>query len=475
MVKTPALFEPVKFDGKHLRLLDETLLPEQEVWVSIEGLQGLLRAVERMQTRAFGQVLALAYGLFLGEKEGFSPAQVILAFERARPTFPFGGIGEQILSNTLPGKSISESALAFIKTTLKLRRARAERLADLLPNPAHLLTHCHVSGELGLAMAIAKEAGKRVKAFPTLTRPYGQGIRLSAPEFLGLGIDTELVADNAVLQVFEEGRINLVVIGSDRSSERGDILNKVGSFTIAFLARKFRLPFFALIQEMGADNALPSPLPIEFRDPQEAKPPKWEVHGTSYLYPSFDMVPGPLITKRIGFFGVYDPPPSMPDDSLKPFRIEVQANQRIPNACSLVVGHPASDETDRFVERLRAAKRPVLVLEDLPMFGGVALADRLQKEGLEAYLACDLMAGFFFEAGLVASVHAGILKGDQGRLPKGTGTISLLAKTYGIPLETFQAELCITKEENLFRMFGGPTFEEKIPIFLGEPSEVLPA
>lgn len=473
MPKTPALFEPVRFDGKQLRLLDETRLPEEEAWVSIEGLRGLLQAVERMQTRAFGQVLALAYGLILGEREGFSPEQVIQAFASARPTFPFDGIGRQILSNAPPGAGISEGALSFIQATLKLRRVRAERLAGLLPDPAYILTHCHVSGELGLALAIAKEAGKRVKAYPTLTRPYGQGVRLSAPEFLSLGIETELVADNAVLQILAGGKVNLVVIGSDRSSQQGDILNKVGSYTVAFLAKAFHVPLFALVQEMGADKTLPVPLPIEFRDPKEAEPPKLTV-PVAYLYPSFDVVPRHLIAKRIGFFGVYDPSPAMRDDSLTPFRIEVQANKHIPSAFSLVVGHPTKDETDHLIQRLRTVERPVLVLEDLPALGGIGLAGRLRQEGLEAYLACDLMAGFFFEAGMVAGVHAGILQGAQGRLSKGTASASLLAKTYGIPLETFGAERWSKKEENLFRMFGASTFEGKIPVFLGEPFEHLP-
>jgi hypothetical protein len=152
----------------------------------------------------------------------------------------------------------------------------------------------------------------------------------------------------------------------------------------------------------------------------------------------------------------------------------VQANKRIPSALSLVVGHPARDETGRLIKRLRAVERPVLVLEDLPALGGVTLAGRLRQEGLETYLACDLMAGFFFEAGMVAGVHAGILQGAQGRLSKGAASASLLAKTYGSPLEAFGAELYGTKEENLFRMFGAPTFEGKIPVFPGKPFERLP-
>jgi len=214
-----------------------------------------------MQTRAFGQVLALAYGFILGEREGFGPEQVIQAFASARPTFPFDGIGRQILSNAPPGTGISECALSFIQTTLKLRRTRAERLAKLLPDPAYLLTHCHVSGELGLALAIAKEAGKRVKAYPTLTRPYGQGVRLSAPEFLSLGIETELVADNAVFQTLAMGKVNLVVIGSDRSSHQGDILNKVGSYTIAFLAKRSTCPYSRSSRRWGQTR----PSPFHFR------------------------------------------------------------------------------------------------------------------------------------------------------------------------------------------------------------------
>jgi methylthioribose-1-phosphate isomerase len=268
MVKAPLLFEPIRIEGRRIQLLDETQLPDQEIWVPISSLKELLKAVTDMKTRAFGQVLALAYGFILGKNEGWSPEEVLGAFSRSRPTFPFEAIGRQILAHANQASDITQGALSFIEATLTMRRKRAERLAHLLPDQAHILTHCHISGELGLALSIANETGKHLKAYPTITRPYGQGVRLSAPECLLVGVATELLADNAVYQAFQERKINLVIIGSDRSSQEGDILNKVGSFAIAFLARRFQVPVFALVQEVGAGKSLPSPIPIEFRAPE---------------------------------------------------------------------------------------------------------------------------------------------------------------------------------------------------------------
>jgi methylthioribose-1-phosphate isomerase len=125
------------------------------------------------------------------------------------------------------------------------------------------------------------------------------------------------------------------------------------------------------------------------------------------------------------------------------------------------------------VPRLKKEASTILVLEGLPCFSGVFMAEELKEEGLKVLLACDLMAGFFFGTGMIERVYLGIDPSNRESLIKGGALISLLAQAYRIPIETFEANLDPRPQGAIFSTFGASSLEGKVPVFFGEPYERL--
>ena len=141
------------------------------------------------------------------------------------------------------------------------RLARARLAASVLPDPARVLTHCNVSGELVAVAQCCAELGKKFSVIASETRPYLQGTRLTAWELAQAGVAVSIIPDNAVAQVMQQGAVNAVIVGADRAAQNGDIINKVGTYPLALMAKDFAIPFYALVQdprslERGADVAI---------------------------------------------------------------------------------------------------------------------------------------------------------------------------------------------------------------------------
>ncbi|HEX6175640.1 MAG TPA: hypothetical protein VF089_16645, partial [Candidatus Binatia bacterium] len=259
------LFEPVLWEGDGFRILDEGSLPEQIRYISVSDVPQAIQAVREMKTRAFGQVLTFLYsGALLAQnyqKKETSPLresidQMSQEFCRARPTFDFHGLGqyfdewfEKLPRNIRAGEWISRRACDFAAQIIRARDARAKRAAELLPDQARVLTHCNMSGEL-LAIALHCAAmGKDFAVIATETRPYLQGARLTAWELARGGVQVSLIPDCAVAQVMARGQVDAVIVGSDRAAQNGDIINKVGTYPLALMAKQYGVPFHVLVQD----------------------------------------------------------------------------------------------------------------------------------------------------------------------------------------------------------------------------------
>ncbi|MFH0877344.1 MAG: S-methyl-5-thioribose-1-phosphate isomerase [Candidatus Omnitrophota bacterium] len=318
-MKESILFWPVRLKGNTLAILDETRIPKKVSYLKVCDYRGAIRAVVDMKTRAFGQFLTVCYAFMLEVKKAKATDQETLmalmekiaaAFHVSRPTFPFGEVTAMVLGmahKVQQSPDFKNDFLRlmdeFLEKGIRVQRyERARKAAELLSDGDTVLTHCHVSGEMSLIGEFCKKSGKRVKFIATETRPYFQGSRLTAWELKTSGFDVTLVPDNAVGKVMADGKVDCVIVGSDRSAANGDFANKIGTYQIALLAKYFRIPFYVLAQpsqklKTGAD------IPIEIRADEEIL--TFEGHrlakkGLAAYYPGFDVVDHRLVTRHIG-------------------------------------------------------------------------------------------------------------------------------------------------------------------------------
>ena len=455
------LFEPVVWDDGGFRILDETRVPESIEYLAVREVAHALDAVRTMKTRAFGQVLAFLYaGALLAQKNATAePAELgrlldamTEHFCAARPTFDFRGLRAffDAWLNELPlgsraGDLIAKQAREFGQRLVRGRTVRARLAASALPNPARVLTHCNVSGELVEVARYCRELGKEISVIATETRPYLQGTRLTAWELAQAGVPVSVIPDNAIAQVMEHAETNAVIVGADRTAQNGDIINKVGTYPLALMARDFGIPFFALVQDPRSLTT-GDEVPIEERPAAELL----EFQGMSLIrarsgevrvrYPAFDMTPAALITRWIGFDDIY---------SAETFRrkFQTRAAPRCPvkgrGQYLLIYGLPPDDQL-AFINRALAVERSetVLIPEMRPELWGAALvAPALIERGIPTTLISDGMMGTLFAQKAISKVC--LFYDDlteQG--PKaicGAQLVARLAHSHGVQIELFQA------------------------------------
>jgi methylthioribose-1-phosphate isomerase len=192
--------------------------------------------------------------------------------------------------------------------------------AELVPQQATILTHCNAGGlataGYGTALGVirgAVEAGKRIRVLADETRPFLQGSRLTAWELMQDGIDTTLITDNMAGALMRDGEIDLVVVGSDRIAANGDIANKIGTYTVAVLARENGIPFYVAAPLSTIDYDCPdgSHIPIEERDIREVTEvfgQRVAPDGVKVRNPAFDVTPAEYVAAIITECGVARPP-----------------------------------------------------------------------------------------------------------------------------------------------------------------------
>lgn len=312
MFESP-LFWPAYVKDNTLWVLDETLIPAKVKYIPVKNVEGSVKVIREMKTRAFGQFLVVlnTFLLELKPKGDLLPHLIDVAnmLNNSRPTFPFAevtgiviGAAQKTAANGGDVKmAVTKTVQGFIQGIRHRRLERVNQLALQLKDGDNILTHCNVSGELAMAAAQAIAQQRRVKIFATETRPYLQGGKLTAWELTKAKVPVTVIPDNAVASLMAEGMVNKVVIGSDRSAANGDVANKIGSYQIAILAKEFDLPLIVLTQpsnkvKQGKD------MPIELRSSDElliVDGKRFVPKSVQGFYPGFDVVPHELITKEI--------------------------------------------------------------------------------------------------------------------------------------------------------------------------------
>jgi methylthioribose-1-phosphate isomerase len=340
-------FDTIRWVGDtngYLELLDQTRLPAETVYLKCRTVEDVWQAIRRLSVRGAPAIgVAAAYAVCLGVNAGRDVDEVCEYLATSRPTAvnlfwalermrkaASRGVAEIELSPdpSLQGRGnpMAERLLAEARTIHEEDRAQcaamarhgADLLADL-PQGAGILTHCNTgalaTGGEGTAAAVIFELarrGKRPHVWADETRPLLQGARLTMWELQQRGIDATLICDSAAAQVMREGRVQAIITGADRIAANGDTANKIGTFSVATLAKVFEIPFYAAAPATTFDLSIATgaDIPIEQRAAEEI------THGfgtptapdESNVYnPAFDVTPAELIAAIITDRGIVQP------------------------------------------------------------------------------------------------------------------------------------------------------------------------
>jgi methylthioribose-1-phosphate isomerase len=314
----------------HVELVEQTRLPAENVTLAVHTVDAMRDAIYRLAVRGAPAIgVAAAYGVVLGvqnlsdtsrENVVGCAREAAATLAKARPTAVnlFWALArmkaraDADLSRGLDGPAIvrglREEALAIHAEDRETCRKMGEFGAELIHDGATVLTHCNAgalaTGGMGTALApiyVAASRGKRVKVFADETRPLLQGARLTAFELHQSGIDVTLITDNMAGRVMFEGKIDLVLVGADRIARNGDTCNKIGTYSVAVLAREHKIPFWVVapLSTFDPDTSDGSKIPIEERPAREITHgfgTRTAPEGVKVYNPAFDVTPARLIT-----------------------------------------------------------------------------------------------------------------------------------------------------------------------------------
>jgi len=325
------LMLPIYCKGGSLRLIDQRALPFEYVEVEIESVERLCRAIQAMEIRGSGAIgIAGAYGMYLAcrlRPDFQHLQQVANLLKETRPTaINLSKTVDEILVRCQTAKrsipeAVEEAVLEILDRQLAFERALGSYGAALINDGDAILTHCHSgalagSGYGGRALSVIRaawEGGKNIHVYVSETRPYLQGARITTYELGKLGIPHTLITDSSSAFLMSRGSIQRVVVGSDRVTANGDLINKVGSFMHAIVAKYHAVPFYTATSSHTVDFSLAEgkECPIEYRNEDEVKSirgVRLAPEGTAALYPAFDVTPNDLIAGIITEKGVITAP-----------------------------------------------------------------------------------------------------------------------------------------------------------------------
>ena len=495
-VESP-LFEPVHWQGAGFEILDEIQVPEKIEYIQVTEVTQALDAVREMKTRAYGQVLTYLYSaaLVAQQYQGNEPAplqkrlaQLTQQFGEVRPTFDFHGLGgyiaeffEKLPANGSVGEIIARQIREFCAQITRARSRRAKRAASVLPNPARVLTHCNVSGELVAVARYCNEMGKDISIIATETRPYLQGTRLTAWELAQAGVNVALIPDCAVAQVMAKGEVNAVIVGADRSARNGDVINKVGTYPIARLAKEYGVPFYALVQdprglECGKD------VPIEERPAHElltfqGSPLTMGTYSTlKSRYPSFDVTPAELITHFIDFDDLYSPESFRQKYLAQAAGVTDQQVAR--KKYLLLYGVPPESQCVFLLKTFKATQAESLLVPEMrpKLWGARVVARELLNLHAPVTLISDNMMGTLFAQGEISQLCFFYDRLTDNGVTGITGSLLAvqLARLHGVPIDLSRGEEHITglPDNDVSTFMGKNICPSGVTIHPVEPDEV---
>ena len=306
--------EPIRWRGDALELLDQRLLPAQTVYLRCESAAEVADAIRGMAVRGAPAIgCAAAFGVVLAK--GDPRAYPLLAQSRPTAVNLFWA-----LERMKQALDLETEARAILAEDIAANRAMGLHGAPLIPDGARIMTHCNAgalaTAGYGTALGVvraARDSGKRISVIVNETRPLLQGARLTAWEMVQENIPATLVTDGMAGHLMSRGEVDLVIVGADRIAANGDVANKIGTYTLAVLARRHALPFYvaAPVSTFDLRTADGAQIPIEEREADEVtghRGARWAPQGVAVRNPAFDVTPAELVSAIVCEKGVIRDP-----------------------------------------------------------------------------------------------------------------------------------------------------------------------
>jgi methylthioribose-1-phosphate isomerase len=340
MIQDQEVLQSIEWKDNHVRLLDQTFLPSRTVFIDIKDVGRMWEAIKSLRVRGAPAIgIAAAYGVYLGIKDlpdrSYSNFEVELNricdyLASSRPTavnlfWAIDRIKKTVHAHRNdPLDSIKIRILKLAQTIHDEDKRMCKQIGlngvELVQKGAQILTHCNTgglaTGQYGTALSViyhAFEKHQDLHVWVDETRPLLQGARLTAWELMRYGIPMHLVTDSMAGHLMSTGKVDLILVGTDRVASNGDMANKIGTYSLAVLARYHNIPFYVATPASTIDLSVSSgnEIPIEERDGKEVStiaghqiaPAKVPVFN-----PAFDVTPAELITAFITEKGIIRPP-----------------------------------------------------------------------------------------------------------------------------------------------------------------------
>jgi methylthioribose-1-phosphate isomerase len=332
----------IAWQGDDIVMVDQRKLPADEIYVTCKSVNDVAKAIRTMVIRgapAIGVCAAMGLALGAARSKATGTKQFTTEFQRncdllgaTRPTavnlfWAIERMKRSFSEGALAGESVDDLKVRLRKEADRIHdddvascRAIGVNGAALVPAEANILTHCNAgalaTAGYGTALGVirgAVAAGRKVRVLADETRPFLQGARLTAWELVKDGIDTTVITDNMAGAIMKAGDIDLVVVGADRIAANGDTANKIGTYSVAVLAKEHGIPFYVAAPWSTIDLSTKDgdAIPIEERNAREVThvgSHQLAPEGAHVRNPSFDVTPAKYITAIITEKGVYRPP-----------------------------------------------------------------------------------------------------------------------------------------------------------------------
>ncbi len=333
MVQQHDQIRAVAWDDEGLRLLDQRLLPKLEQWLVFNDAEGVAQAIRDMVVRGAPAIgISAAFGVVLAARDAFARsgarwkediAADLDLLRQSRPTavnlfWALDYMGARIaeLDGSDPFNALVAEAQAIHDEDIEANYRMGELGAALIEEKCAVLTHCNAgalaTGGYGTALGVIRAAygcGKVERVFADETRPWLQGARLTAWEMVQEGIPVTLIGEGAAATVMQQGKVKWVIVGSDRIAANGDVANKIGTYSLAVLARHHGVKFMVVAPTSTVDMEIQSgvDIPIEERAQEEVLTmagTRIAPQGALAWNPSFDVTPAGLVDAIVTEKGV---------------------------------------------------------------------------------------------------------------------------------------------------------------------------
>jgi methylthioribose-1-phosphate isomerase len=336
------VIKTIEWTDEGVRMIDQRKLPATEEYPLFRTYQEVAEAIRSMVIRGAPAIgVAAAMGVALGVRNSQAHSseelrkdfdQIVTTLRETRPTavnlfWALDRMTQVFNESVRNGANRAAINARLIEEASKIYQEDVENNmrmgrfgAELLPNSGTILTHCNAgalaTAGYGTALGViraAVENGKRLRVLADETRPFLQGARLTAWELWKDNIDVRVISDNMAGAFMRQGLIDAVIVGADRIAANGDVANKIGTYTVAVLARQHQIPFYVAAPVSTLDLSIPdgSHIPIEQRDAREVThigEARLVPEGVGVFNPAFDVTPHEFVTAIVTDVGVARPP-----------------------------------------------------------------------------------------------------------------------------------------------------------------------